>query len=287
MMIVGYGALVLPVASIVWGTRLVLHAGTHRALPRVFFLPIVLALASIYSASHVPPSGWTHSFGLGRAVRRYRPWRGSERAADGGAAGAEADRGGGVPRRGGDADACRGHQHRGIPGDAAVPRLRTAIDGRHDRRRLRGVGHRRRAAAVTVNAARIARGRPAPRRYDRYEDEDDFAYDAADDTQPVLLRRRQGFLSRMPLCGRATPRTISDPLDALQPELPRRPDAILDDDIEAPDDDRVRARISDAIRSRVRRPNPVTAATQARLASGDAARADRLHLSPALRMEPP
>jgi S-DNA-T family DNA segregation ATPase FtsK/SpoIIIE len=47
------------------GTRLVLHAGTHRALPRVFFLPIVLALASIYSASHVPPSGWTHSFGLG------------------------------------------------------------------------------------------------------------------------------------------------------------------------------------------------------------------------------
>jgi S-DNA-T family DNA segregation ATPase FtsK/SpoIIIE len=42
MMIVGYGALVLPVASIVWGTRLVLHAGTHRALPRVFFLPIVL-----------------------------------------------------------------------------------------------------------------------------------------------------------------------------------------------------------------------------------------------------
>jgi hypothetical protein len=77
------------------------------------------------------------------------------------------------------------------------------------------------------------------------------------------------------------------PLDALQPELPRRPDAILDDDIEAPDDDRVRARISDAIRNRVRRPNPVTAATQARLASGDAARADRLHLSPALRMEPP
>jgi DNA segregation ATPase FtsK/SpoIIIE-like protein len=65
MMIVGYGALVLPVASIVWGTRLVLHAGTHRALPRVFFLPIVLALASIYSASHVPPSVWTHSFGLG------------------------------------------------------------------------------------------------------------------------------------------------------------------------------------------------------------------------------
>jgi S-DNA-T family DNA segregation ATPase FtsK/SpoIIIE len=61
----------------------------------------------------------------------------------------------------------------------------------------------------------------------------------------------------------------------------------LDDDLEAPDDDRVRARISDAIRSRVRRPNPVTAATSMRLASGEVPQADRLHLSPALRSEPP
>jgi S-DNA-T family DNA segregation ATPase FtsK/SpoIIIE len=89
-----------------------------------------------------------------------------------------------------------------------------------------------------------------------YEDEGDFAYDAADDTQPVLLRRRQGFLSRMPLLRSRHTEDDLYPLDALQPELPRRPDAILDDDIEAPDDDRVRARISDAIRSRVRRPNP-------------------------------
>jgi S-DNA-T family DNA segregation ATPase FtsK/SpoIIIE len=71
------------------------------------------------------------------------------------------------------------------------------------------------------------------------------------------------------------------------PELPQRPGALMDDDIEAPDDDRVRARISDAIRSRVRRPNPVTAATQARLAAGDGRAMDRLHLSPALRAEPP
>jgi S-DNA-T family DNA segregation ATPase FtsK/SpoIIIE len=66
MMIVGYGALVLPIACLVWGVRFVLHAGAERALPRVFFLPIVLALASIYSASHVPPQDWTHSFGSGR-----------------------------------------------------------------------------------------------------------------------------------------------------------------------------------------------------------------------------
>jgi S-DNA-T family DNA segregation ATPase FtsK/SpoIIIE len=65
MMIVGYGALVLPIASIVWGVSVPPARGDDRALPRVFFLPIVLALASIYSASHVPPSEWTHSFGLG------------------------------------------------------------------------------------------------------------------------------------------------------------------------------------------------------------------------------
>ncbi|MDG4650575.1 DNA translocase FtsK 4TM domain-containing protein, partial [Roseibacterium sp. SDUM158017] len=65
MMIVGYGAIVLPIACLVWGMRFLLHAGADRAVPRVFFLPIVLALASIYAASHVPPQSWTHSFGLG------------------------------------------------------------------------------------------------------------------------------------------------------------------------------------------------------------------------------
>jgi hypothetical protein len=111
MMIVGYGALVLPVASIVWGA-VVLHAGTHRAFPRVFFLPIVLALASIYSASHVPPLDWTHSFGLGRAVRGHGSGRGAERASDIRRGGAQGYCGGGVSGRCGDAFACRGDQFR-------------------------------------------------------------------------------------------------------------------------------------------------------------------------------
>jgi S-DNA-T family DNA segregation ATPase FtsK/SpoIIIE len=288
MMIVGYGALVLPVASIVWGTRLVLHAGTHRALPRVFFLPIVLALASIYSASHVPPSGWTHSFGLGGlfgdtvlgAVLNALPMAaqpGLKLIAAAAFLGA----------------AAMLMHVAGISTGEFRATLRFLVYGLLSTGTmivagLRGVGTGVGRAAVTVNAARIAR-REARAQDDiiDYEDEGDFAYDAADDTQPVLLRRRQGFLSRMPLVRSRHTEDDLYPLDALQPELPRRPDAILDDDIEAPDDDRVRARISDAIRNRVRRPNPVTAATQARLASGDAARADRLHLSPALRMEPP
>jgi hypothetical protein len=72
-----------------------------------------------------------------------------------------------------------------------------------------------------------------------------------------LLRRPQGFLQ--PHAASAVPDDDADDLleaDSLQPELPHRAQVDLDDDIEAPDDDRVRARISDAIRSRVRRPNP-------------------------------
>jgi hypothetical protein len=86
-----------------------------------------------------------------------------------------------------------------------------------------------------------------------YRDEDEAP-------QPGLLKRPQGFLSRMSLL---RPRMTEDDLievDGLEPELPQRAQLHLDDDIEAPDDDRVRERISDAIRSRVRQPpGPATA----------------------------
>ena len=65
MMIMGFAAWVLPLASIVWGARFVLHRGQERALGRLLFLPIAIALAAIYAASHVPPTGWSHSFGAG------------------------------------------------------------------------------------------------------------------------------------------------------------------------------------------------------------------------------
>ncbi len=65
MMIMGYAAWVLPAACLAWGTRFVLHRGEGRALGRLLFLPIAIALAAIYSASHVPPAEWTHSFGTG------------------------------------------------------------------------------------------------------------------------------------------------------------------------------------------------------------------------------
>jgi S-DNA-T family DNA segregation ATPase FtsK/SpoIIIE len=63
--IVGFGAWAIPVVAIVWGVRFVFHIGEDRALSRLLFAPLAVALASVYASSHVPLSEWTHSFGLG------------------------------------------------------------------------------------------------------------------------------------------------------------------------------------------------------------------------------
>jgi len=65
IVIVGYSALILPLAALAWGARFLAHRGTVRALGRVIFLPIAVALFAIYAASHTPPPSWAHGFGLG------------------------------------------------------------------------------------------------------------------------------------------------------------------------------------------------------------------------------
>ncbi|MEM8553750.1 MAG: DNA translocase FtsK 4TM domain-containing protein [Pseudomonadota bacterium] len=52
-------------ALAVWGVRFFIHAGADRVVARLVFLPVWLIVVSVYSASHVPGAGWTHSFGLG------------------------------------------------------------------------------------------------------------------------------------------------------------------------------------------------------------------------------
>ncbi|NHF73504.1 DNA translocase FtsK [Paracoccus xiamenensis] len=64
MMIAGYGAWGLALGAFVWGLRLMLHKGEDRVM-RAVFLPIAVALGSVYCASMVPPPGWQESFGLG------------------------------------------------------------------------------------------------------------------------------------------------------------------------------------------------------------------------------
>jgi S-DNA-T family DNA segregation ATPase FtsK/SpoIIIE len=282
MMIVGYGALVLPIACIVWGVRFLLHAGAHRALPRVFFLPIVLALASIYSASHVPPQEWTHSFGLGGlfgdtvlgAVLNALPM-----AAQTGlkVIAAAAFLGGAAILL----------HVAGISSAEFRAVLRFLVygllaSGAMVIAGLKGVGAGAGQAAVRVQAARVSRreARAEANVMGAGDETDIVPYlEDEDAQQPGLLKRSGGFFSRVPLLrARMTADDLLE-VEGLQPELPQRPRVILDDDIEAPDDDRVRARISDAIRSRVSRPDPAP--------SGDTQSLDRLHLSPALRVEPP
>ncbi len=65
LMIAGGGVWVMPLALLTWGLRLTLHMGTERALGRMVFVPIIVALGSIYSATLTPGPQWTHTFGLG------------------------------------------------------------------------------------------------------------------------------------------------------------------------------------------------------------------------------
>ncbi|EBA04602.1 FtsK/SpoIIIE family protein [Rhodobacteraceae bacterium HTCC2150] len=63
--IIGMGSWAISLVFAVWGIRLFRHVGADRALGRVIFAPIVVALAAIYASTHVPGAAWSHSFGLG------------------------------------------------------------------------------------------------------------------------------------------------------------------------------------------------------------------------------
>ena len=64
-MIVGLGSWGIALVLLVWGVRFALHRGDDRALSRVVFAPIWIALASVYAAGLTTGPEWTHSFGLG------------------------------------------------------------------------------------------------------------------------------------------------------------------------------------------------------------------------------
>jgi len=66
-MIVGWGAWSVAAILLAWGARFALHRGEERAVGRLIFAPIAVALCSIYGATLTPDAAWlqTHSFGLG------------------------------------------------------------------------------------------------------------------------------------------------------------------------------------------------------------------------------
>ena len=64
-MIIGWGSWGIAAALLAWGLRFALHFGEDRAIGRLIFAPIWLALLSVYASTLVPGETWTHSFGLG------------------------------------------------------------------------------------------------------------------------------------------------------------------------------------------------------------------------------
>ncbi len=66
-MIVGWGSWGIALICLVWGLRFAFHRNEDRAVGRLIFAPIAIAVAAIYAATLVPDATWraTHSFGLG------------------------------------------------------------------------------------------------------------------------------------------------------------------------------------------------------------------------------
>ncbi|WP_109464955.1 DNA translocase FtsK [Albibacillus kandeliae] len=66
-MIIGWGSWGIALCLMVWGARFAFHRGEERAVSRVVFAPIAIALGSVYASTLVPDAAWkaTHSFGLG------------------------------------------------------------------------------------------------------------------------------------------------------------------------------------------------------------------------------
>ncbi len=65
VMIIGWAAWGIPVSFAVRGARFALHSGADRALGRVIFVPISVACAAVYASTLAPSDTWAHSFGVG------------------------------------------------------------------------------------------------------------------------------------------------------------------------------------------------------------------------------
>ncbi|MGH1331577.1 MAG: DNA translocase FtsK [Paracoccaceae bacterium] len=64
-MIVGVASWGFVAVFAAWGLRFLMHRGEERAIPRLFFALVGIAIVSVYAATITPFESWSHSFGLG------------------------------------------------------------------------------------------------------------------------------------------------------------------------------------------------------------------------------
>jgi S-DNA-T family DNA segregation ATPase FtsK/SpoIIIE len=65
IILIGKGAWTIPMIFAAWGVRFMAHRGGERAVGRVVFAVIAVAFAAVHCATLVPGDAWTHTFGLG------------------------------------------------------------------------------------------------------------------------------------------------------------------------------------------------------------------------------
>ena len=65
IILIGKGAWTIPLIFAAWGVRFMVHRGGERAVGRVVFAVIAVAFAAVHCATLVPGHDWAHSFGLG------------------------------------------------------------------------------------------------------------------------------------------------------------------------------------------------------------------------------
>ena len=302
----GKGTWMIPLILGTWGVRFVTHRGADRAMGRVVFAVIAVAVASVYAATLIPGKDWPHAFSLGGlfgdtvavALVNILPFGmgaslnilsmtlgallvvmglwvtgftmlelgSTVRFLTNGAIHAYASvlslMGQGQARASAALD-----QRRSAKAEAAALRdAQVAQDWRPEpmappappTAAVPRTGLVQRPPEDTM--APPAFGQPqalrGPLRADpRYPEP------MAEAPQYAPPRERAGLLSRMP----QLMRRVADP--APEPELVE-PAVLSHFEAEAPSDDRIKARISDAVRARTRQPldglNPISAAVQAR-----------------------
>jgi S-DNA-T family DNA segregation ATPase FtsK/SpoIIIE len=276
-MIVGWGAWGLAIVLGAWGLRFALHRGEDRAIGRLIFAPIWIAVLSLYASSLAPGETWaaTHSFGLGGlfgdtvlgsllgilplsaslGLKLVSLALGFGMLAMGafvlGFTRPELARIGRFLLVGivmtyawimallGRGASGAVHAAQGVQAKAADARARRAAE------RAEAEEYARAEAAVPQQPT--VRRAPLP--------------DTPQASAPEVAEEEQsgGFLSRMPSL-------IRRPEPEPEPELIETP--VMTADVDAPGEDRVRARIADVIKSRVRQNPAVQAESVAPLTKG-------------------
>ena len=299
----GKGAWSIPLILAAWGLRFAMHRGADRAVSRMVFAVIAVAMSSVYAATLVPSTAWPHSFGLGglfgdtvlgallgvipggagfglklislgaglamlamllfvmgfnlseiRAALRFSltglviTYSGLVGAAGKGAAGTARAASALQERRRTAAATAQPEAYVTSPEWRQEPALHQAAPAKT-----------RRAAAVVIEPEAAADashfGRP-----DRLRANPAYAEPLAEAPQYAPSREKVGLLARMPALMR---RSVEPEPELVEPQF----DEDQDDDF-APSDDRIKARISDVIKSRTRPTqadlSPISAAIQRR-----------------------